>query len=282
MAICALPGENMLSVLASPRRFCGLGHRRGFTLIELLVVIGIIAILISLLLPTLNATRERGREVVCQSHLHQLWQGWLMFAADHENRLPGAKRLVDQDPDHRDWMLGANVGGSYAEFLTAPQAGTIFRYVNHDYSTYLCPSLEPAAPSSLSGSNGRFDYVAFTTFAGCLLSDVPLTATLKKPDGTIVEAALPTPTICEEEPYSLNDKSIEAAHADSDRMAHRHRGGCYYISPDGAANWYIEPSECRARDWYVKNKAGNLASMGFANPSLNLSDYGWAWFEGSR
>lgn len=226
--------------------------------------------------------------MVCQSHLHQLWQGWLMFAADHENRLPGPKRVnfADPDLDHRDWMFGSNVGGSYAEFLTAPQAGTIFKYMNHDYNTYLCPSLEPAPPSSLpgpeAGSNGRFDYVAFTTFAGCLLSDVPPTATLETPDGTIVETALPTPTLCEEEPYSLNGKGIEAAHAGGDQMAHRHRGGCFYISPDGAANWYIEPSECHAEDWYVKNKAGNLASMGLANASLGLYDYGWAWFEGSR
>lgn len=280
----------MYSPLVNRYRACDRRHRRGFTLIELLVVIGIIAILISFLLPALNASRERGREVVCQNHLRQLWRGWLLFASDHDNHLPGSTFVNwgDPDPAHRDWCLGSNVHGSYAEFLMAPQAGTIFPYMNHDYGTYLCPSLEPAPPPAFpgpgGGSNGRFDYVAFSTFAGCLLADVPPTAVLKDGndhDTTVLEPALPTPILCEEEPGTLNGTNIDPAHSGGDRMAHRHRGGCYYISPDGAANWYVEPSQCAAQDWYVKDKAGNLVSMGFI-PATGSYVFGWTWFERSR
>ena len=57
--------------------------RAGFTLIELLVVIAIIAILAALLLPALSAAKEAGRTARCQSNLHQIGLGLMMYVDDY-------------------------------------------------------------------------------------------------------------------------------------------------------------------------------------------------------
>jgi prepilin-type N-terminal cleavage/methylation domain-containing protein/prepilin-type processing-associated H-X9-DG protein len=60
----------------------------GFTLVELLVVVGIIAILISILLPALNRARDKARAVQCASNMRQLFVYSAMFAQDNKGRLP--------------------------------------------------------------------------------------------------------------------------------------------------------------------------------------------------
>ncbi len=81
---------------------------RRFTLLELLVVVAIIAILAALLLPALDAARERAKLAVCASQQRQLYLGVAMYAEDHDLAFPNGNI-------HAGWNPGASASGYFQE-----------------------------------------------------------------------------------------------------------------------------------------------------------------------
>ncbi|MEA2710299.1 MAG: hypothetical protein QOF78_2900 [Phycisphaerales bacterium] len=63
-------------------------QRRAFTLVELLVVIGIIAIMIGILLPTLSNARRAARTTACLSNIRQLGTTWGIYISENKGKLP--------------------------------------------------------------------------------------------------------------------------------------------------------------------------------------------------
>jgi len=85
----------------SPSEVCG------FTLIELLVVVAIIAILASLLLPTLGRARQKAQGIQCLNNHRQLTLAWLTYALDHGERIPSASPGNEGNSSYLPpWMTG--------------------------------------------------------------------------------------------------------------------------------------------------------------------------------
>jgi len=255
----------------------------GFTLVELLVVIGIIALLISILMPALRKAREQANGVACSSNQRQLMQAFLMFAAEHQGRLPGNfTDYQNPDTDKRAWLL------NFQEPLTAaPKNGTLYRYLNTE-KVYFCPSLQTVKAVSGTDSNGQFDYASFAVFAGARITNIKSQSKHVFIDGRT--EWLPTPIICEEDARALNRDNIEGFHNGSDRIANTHptstwqtvtggekvaMGGGYYASIDGSVHYFREPKGSRgAVDWSQRGPRGREVNFGETGFAIN-----WGWWD---
>ena len=110
-------------------------QRRGFTLVELLVVIGIIALLVSILLPALNKAREDAKRVRCLSNQRQLVMAYQMYYTENKGRLCSSNTPMFAPPDSLHWWSWAAAGNT----LSCLSNGKLWPYVKA-YEVYKCPN----------------------------------------------------------------------------------------------------------------------------------------------
>src|SRR3954470_22196700 len=133
-----------------------MNRKKAFTLVELLVVIGIIALLISILLPTLGKARESARTLACASNGRQLALAIRLFSQEHRGYMPALsdKAWAYQNDKFRSiWVYRSNtnppvlldwassllpyLGVKGVEWFNDPGAG------NKGSKVFICPS-DPA------------------------------------------------------------------------------------------------------------------------------------------
>ena len=222
----------------STHQFTTVAHaqRRAFTLVELLVVIGIIAILISVLLPSIAKAREAANRTACLSNLRQVHLAFHQYALSHRDRVPIGYRTASKQFNS---MVYSSSVGRWVLFGLLQQGG----YVPQPKMLF-CPS----------ESNDKF---MFDTAANPwpAPTSTPL-ANVQSGYGTRPEISIPDNL--SGQPQSVLPRLTQfgnrAIFADltsaRTRVVTRHRRGANVLFANGGARWIqLSAFDQPAADW---------------------------------
>jgi prepilin-type N-terminal cleavage/methylation domain-containing protein len=131
-------------------------YERAFTLIELLVVISIIAVLASLMLPTLARAKEKSKTTVCLNNLHQIGLCLAMYNDENSYRFPEAQVRDGDTMKMVEYTLGGREAKpSFAAMAPSAKVRPLYPFVKES-EIFKCPRDRGQFGSSWHGESLEF------------------------------------------------------------------------------------------------------------------------------
>jgi len=217
--------------------------RRAFTLIELLVVIAIIALLIGILVPSLNGAREAALSTTCMARMRELAYATEYYARDHKDQI---------------WNIDVNDGWARVREGNRLVPGPVYEYMQNVGEMLACPKNKRR---SLRGDRRQirnnpttteadvdFDYTMVDGVQGLRTSTGPKVYYLDRKElftggrspATMTRAAgdqvlrlfRANPVFVEESTFFYNGTVTDGRWGNMDQLTTRHQGNAFYTMID--------------------------------------------------
>lgn len=212
--------------------------RRGFTLIELMVVVAIIALLMSILTPSLSRARQQAKSTVCLTRLSEFMKGLTAYGSDYHFELP-PKRYSAKDPNQPPYHGWAEALYTYMYQDKDFDPNVNFPVQRNDggrYELWECKEGMPRANST--GHYRVYEYSWRQSTLDAIKPKMPI----------IMDA---NPIVKSDLDLLRSDIPLEhiAGLADEAFIDERHYGGANYCFNDGHAIRSTKLKEELAFDW---------------------------------
>lgn len=214
------------------------GAERGFTLIELLVVVSIIALLISILTPSLSRARQQAKGTVCLARLSEFMKGIVAYTHDNQYQLPPLMYNVNtsQASPRHGWSEALYMYLYQDRDFSFDEDFPVQRNRDGKYELWVCKEAMPIA-----NTTGHYRVYEYTWSKGSLDQIKPKLPVLMDANPRVTDPLdLRRPDIPKEHIAGLEGEAY---------IDERHYGGANYAFNDGHAVRDTALKEKLAEDW---------------------------------